>query len=63
MVMEPSPLEAYVTPQDLAARLAVSTRALENMRRTGRGPAFVRLPGCVRYPLAGVYEWLESRRA
>lgn len=45
---EPSP--EYLTPKDAAAHVGVSVRTLENLRRAGKGPEFVRFGRAVRYP-------------
>lgn len=59
----PAPLSApagassqpeYLSPREAAALLGVSLRGLENLRRAGRGPAFVRVGRAVRYPRAAL---------
>lgn len=50
----------YLTPQELATRLGVAVRTLNDMRYRGTGPRFLRTgatSGRVRYRLADVLEW------
>jgi hypothetical protein len=50
--------ETYLTPDELAARLRKSAKALANDRARGLGPAYVRLGRCtIRYPLSAVLEF------
>ena len=51
-----------LSERDAARILAVSARTLENWRRTGSGPAFVKLAGGrnVRYPVDGLHEWIAD---
>lgn len=44
----------YLAPREAAALLGVSVRGLEDLRRSGRGPAFVRVGRSVRYPRAAL---------
>lgn len=45
-----------------AAILGLTPRALEERRRRGGGPPYVRLsPTCVRYRLTDIEEWIASR--
>lgn len=52
----PAPLPAsaepaeYLTTAEAAALLGVSVRGLEDLRRAGRGPSFVRIGRMIRYP-------------
>ncbi|MEU4372448.1 helix-turn-helix transcriptional regulator [Pseudonocardia alni] len=49
----------YMTPDQLATELQVTVKQLENWRRRGYGPPFVRLsPHCVRYSRQKVAQWL-----
>ena len=52
-----------VTPRQLSARLQISERTLECWRRTGAGPAFVRMHNRrVRYEVSVVEGWLAACR-
>lgn len=45
---------AYLRPDALAERWATTTKTLANWRSLGKGPAFVKIGGAVRYPLTDV---------
>ena len=47
---------------EAAARLALSPRTLDRYRATGRGPAFHRFGGVVRYSGADLEAWTAARR-
>jgi excisionase family DNA binding protein len=47
---------------ELATMLGVPTGTLEQWRARKRGPAFLRIGRHIRYDLAEVREWLDSRR-
>lgn len=50
-----------LTTKQAAQAMALSVRALEDMRRDGKGPAYVRLSArCIRYPRRLVSEYLEK---
>lgn len=57
-------LPVYLSTTELAEMLQMSTRGLEKMRCTGRGPRYVRLgdggKAKVLYELADVQVWLEK---
>lgn len=59
-------LPVYLSTAELAEMLKMSTRGLEKMRCTGRGPRFVRLgnggKAKVLYDLADVKDWLEKQK-
>ncbi len=56
--MEHAPL---VVPESTAARmLAVSVAALRRWRREQRGPHFVRLGRCIRYPIRDLQLFLDE---
>jgi len=56
------PVDACLTPVETAAKLGISTRTLENWRRTGNGPPFLRLSKvCVRYPAPGLQQYMKAR--
>ncbi len=44
----------HLTPRQVAERLCVTERTLERWRRLGIGPAYLRLPGRVRYRLEDI---------
>ena len=52
-----------VRERDAADMLGVSTAALRRWRRESRGPAFIRLEGCIRYRLADLEEFLAKHTA
>ena len=50
--------EIYLKPHELAQRWRYSEDYVSNMRRSNRGPAFLKLPtGAILYPLAEVVAW------
>jgi hypothetical protein len=56
------PISDLLTPDAVAGRLGVSTKALERWRGTGEGPAFVRLSRkTLRYEAAAVDAFIASR--
>lgn len=57
-------VEQALTPEEVAAALHVSTKTLANWRYLGgRGPAFVKDGGVVRYPLAKFHAYLNGEVA
>ena len=52
---------AYVSTVDAALRLGLSPRTLDRYRATGRGPAFHRFGGRVRYSGEDLDAWIASR--
>jgi len=42
----------YVTTRQAAGMLGITKRQLDELRRQGRGPQWVMLNGCIRYPLS-----------
>ena len=52
----------YVSTVDAAARLGLSPRTLDRYRATGRGPAFHRFGGRVRYSGEDLEAWVASRQ-
>lgn len=56
-------MDTLMTPQEVADHLRIAPRTLETWRYRGQGPVFVRLEsGAVRYRLADLESYLESRR-
>ena len=57
--------EALMTPHELARLVGYSPRSLEEWRRRGHGPEFIRLSGYkgVRYPASAVRRWLNGALA
>lgn len=47
-------------PKQTAELLNVTERTLRQWRQRGWGPAFLRLPGGIRYERPAVVQWLES---
>lgn len=47
----------HLTPREVATRLKVSLRTVEQLRATGTGPAYIRVGHQVRYPEAAVTAW------
>ena len=55
------PASELLSPDELAARLKCSVRALQYLRTKGVGPSYVRLSGRkIRYRTEAVEAWLES---
>ena len=52
-----------LSTKELAKRLNLSHRTLENMRMSGKGPAFVRVGRLIRYTEKAVIDWIRSRSA
>ena len=51
-----------LTERQASERLGYSPRALQQWRRTGAGPKFVRVSArSVRYRLCDLHEWIEVR--
>lgn len=55
-------LDELLTTGDVAGRLGVPPRTLEQWRYLGRGPAYVRVGAHVRYRAADVGQWLDEHR-
>jgi hypothetical protein len=53
------PLPAFLTETQVAERLAISPRTLQQWRFVGRGPKFVKVGAAVRYSPEAVADWLE----
>ena len=52
----------YLDTRAAAAHLGLSPRTLDRYRVSGEGPAFYKLGTRVRYRLADLEAWAESRR-
>jgi len=52
----------FLTTADAAARLGLAPRTLERWRWAGRGPAFRKFGGCIRYALADLDAWADAGR-
>lgn len=50
----------YLTPQDVADMLDVTTDYLRNWRSQGRGPASWREPDPIRYDIESVEEFMQT---
>ena len=48
--------------EEAAKGLGMAPQTLINMRATGRGPAYVKIGGRVRYRLKDLEEYLEARK-
>jgi predicted DNA-binding transcriptional regulator AlpA len=48
--------------EDLAELLGKPHRTLDQWRYQGRGPAYIKVGGSVRYALADVEAWLDAQR-
>jgi len=61
---DPAPdcLPYYLTEGELAKRLKVSVRTLQNQRGCGKGIPFVKIGRSVRYELTAVEDYLNSQR-
>jgi predicted DNA-binding transcriptional regulator AlpA len=50
-----------LSTKEAAQAMRLSVRALEDLRRDGKGPAYVRLSArCIRYPRRLVEQYLEK---
>lgn len=52
----------YLTTEDAAARLKLSRRFLEGLRRKGGGPEFIAFGRAVRYAPEDLDAWAASRK-
>lgn len=51
------------TPEQVAEWLQVTTERLSKLRKTGKGPKFIKLGRDVRYAWADVHTWCNSNRS
>jgi excisionase family DNA binding protein len=54
--------ERHLTPDELAERERVSLDTVYGWNKSGRGPDYIRVGRHVRYRLADVITWEDSRR-
>ncbi len=59
--MEQPASDRLLTEQDLAQMGLAKLRTIQDWRRKGRGPHFIKVERCVRYRLSDVLAYLESR--
>jgi predicted DNA-binding transcriptional regulator AlpA len=58
-----TPPTPQLVKEDAAAdMLGTTVRTLQDWRLTGRGPRYAKLGRAVRYDLADIRSWLESRK-
>lgn len=55
--LKAAPQRQYMTPEQLAERLGMSTSQLSRLRCSGGGPGFIRAGRSVLYQTAGVLQW------
>ncbi len=54
-------LPQLLTEADAGTLLGLAPATLRNMRTKGRGPAFIKVGGLVRYRHTDLVDWIESR--
>jgi predicted DNA-binding transcriptional regulator AlpA len=54
-------LSQLLTEADASRLLGLAPATLRNMRTQGRGPAFIKVGGLVRYRPDDLVDWIESR--
>jgi predicted DNA-binding transcriptional regulator AlpA len=54
-------LPQLLTETDAGQLLGLAPATLRNMRCSGRGPAFIKIGGLVRYRHADLVDWIEAR--
>lgn len=54
--------DEFMTTKEAASFLKINYRTLDNMRYQGRGPAFRKHGGSVRYALSDLLSWSEAGR-
>lgn len=50
-----------LTPEQTAERLGIAPRTMANWRVVGAGPPFVRVGSRVRYTIADLETWVQTR--
>ncbi len=58
---EPNVTESLLTPRDLSTRLVLPLDTIYAMNRSGKGPRRLAIGKHVRYRLADVVEWENTR--
>jgi excisionase family DNA binding protein len=53
--------EDFETPAELAERLKIKTRTLQDWRSSGQGPSFIRVGRVIRYRKSDVEDWLNKQ--
>ena len=56
----PAASVACWSPSELADLLSISPMTLRNWRSLGKGPHYLKVGGCVRYPVESTLTWLIS---
>lgn len=56
------PASGLLPPKQAARLLSVSIRTLEEWRKKGYGPEFIRAGRSIRYRLADVEAWIERQK-
>ena len=51
----------FLTPREAATFLGLSFRTLSKYRSQGKGPAYSKLGGRIRYTLEDLRQWAETR--
>lgn len=60
-VQQPGKIIPFLRPQRLAELLGISMKTLERLRKSGSGPAFVRISNKhIRYPITELEKWIRS---
>jgi predicted DNA-binding transcriptional regulator AlpA len=52
----------YLSPSEVSERYGIPEQTLANWRYQGRGPAFIKLGGLVRYSDADLTAWEDAHR-
>ena len=53
-------MDGFLTPRVAAAMLGLSVRTLKQYRWKGKGPAYYKFGGLVRYRVSDLMEWNET---
>ena len=57
-------MRLFLTPRELAIAFQVSIKTLERCRKSGSGPPYLKIGNKhIRYPLAGLSEWVKQAAA
>jgi len=62
-VSAPTPSRPLATPLEVAAWLQVTEERLSKLRKTGKGPVYIKLGRSVRYAWLDVHRWCDGNRA